>query len=910
MKGYGNTESSVGSNDISRRGFIKVAGISTVGLSAFGFLNLRFEGVSIVTNTEDPISGASPSQWAINELEKWLSTTGVIISKFDQLEKSKKGDLIIAVAGLDSVIARTLLKDSKTEIPKVDEAQGLIPVETNGRQVLLVCGFDVRGLVYALLELADRVRYSGHSMNSLNIEKPIVEKPANKIRSLNRLFVSVIEDKPWFNDREMWKNYLTMIATQRFNRFNLSLGIGYDFLQNVTDGYFLFAYPFLLSVPGYNVRIPELPDEERESNLEMLKFISEQTVTKGIQFQLGIWMHGYEWLNTKNPNYTVEGLTAETHGPYCRDAVRRLLQLCPAISGITFRVHGESGVTEGSYNFWKTVFDGVATCGRKVEIDMHAKGINDTMIDMAVATGMPVNVSPKYWAEHLGLPYHQADIREMEIPKSNRNAEGLMNLSAGSRSFTRYGYGDLFKENRQYGVLHRVWPGTQRLLLWGDPEMSSAHSKNFSFCGSAGVDLMEPLSFKGRRGSGIAGDRCAYLDSSLKPQWDWEKYLYSLRVFGRLAYNPETEAEVWRRFLDYQFGKASKPVELALAQASRILPLVTTVHGVSAGNNTYWPEIYINLSLTDPSAKNPYSDTPSPKIFGNVSPMDPQLFMSINDFADQILKGDCNGKYTPVEYAQWVEDYAENAEKHLNIAKASIKDSDTPEFRRLAIDVTILVGLGRFFGARFRSGVLYGIYTKSNDTKALELSLDLYRKARNFWAGLAEVAKNIYKPDITVGENDVIRGHWLDRLPAMDKDLGLLAEKVKLAKPLEIKEKNVTAAIQEAIGRPRRILIKCLHNKPVNFIPGEPLKLELSVEKTVASVTLYFRRVNHAERFKTLAMQPNGNNFQAIVPSEYTNSPYPLQYYFELKESQKKAFLFPGFNEKFTNQPYYVIRNV
>ena len=108
-------------------------------------------------------------------------------------------------------------------------------------------------------------------------------------------------------------------------------------------------------------------------------------------FQLGIWMHGYEWLNSPNPNYTIEGLTHGTHGAYCRDAVKLLLQSCPSISGITFRVHGESGVNEGSYNFWKTVFDGVADCGRKVEIDMHAKGINQTMIDTAVNTGMPVN---------------------------------------------------------------------------------------------------------------------------------------------------------------------------------------------------------------------------------------------------------------------------------------------------------------------------------------------------------------------------------------------------------------------------------------------------------------------------------------------------------------------------------------
>src|SRR6266478_502492 len=243
---------------------------------------------------------------------------------------------------------------------------------------------------------------------------------ANTVRSVTRLFTSDVEDKPWFNDREMWPQYLTMRATNRFNRFNLALGIGYDFIRQVTDAYFVFSYPFLMAVPGYKVRVPQLPDAERDQNLKMLQFISEQTVARGMQFQLGLWMHGYEWIDSPKPNYTIEGLTRETHGPYCRDAVRALLKACPAISGVTFRVHGESGVEEGSYEFWKTVFEGVSTCGRKVEIDMHSKGMDQTMLDIAVGSGMPIRLSPKYWAEHMGMTYHQADIRELEQPKPER----------------------------------------------------------------------------------------------------------------------------------------------------------------------------------------------------------------------------------------------------------------------------------------------------------------------------------------------------------------------------------------------------------------------------------------------------------------------------------------------------------
>jgi hypothetical protein len=888
---------------------MKLTGISAFGAFSLGYVNFKVKGISIVKDPADPIADSPPSQWALKELEDSLTSRGVNIYRCDLLSKARSGDLTIVVAGSDSILARQLLKDVKANVPAVPEALGLVPLSSDHKQVLLACGYDVRGLVYALLELADRVKHSDRPLDSLNIQKPVIEKTANTIRSLNRLFVSEIEDKPWYYDREMWKQYLTTLATHRFNRFNLSLGIGYDFLQNVTDAYFLFAYPFFLSVPGYNVRVPQLPDAERDKNLEMLKFISGETAARGIQFQLGIWMHGYEWLNSPNPNYTIEGLTHDTHGPYCRDAIRQLLQACPAISGVTFRIHGESGVSEGSYNFWKTIFDGVATCGRKVEIDMHAKGIDQTMIDSAVATGMPVNVSPKYWAEHLGLPYHQADIRAFEIPKAGQGATGLMSLSSGSRSFMRYGYGDLLKEDRRYGVLHRIWPGTQRLLLWGDPEMSAAHSKAFSFCGSVGVELMEPLSFKGRRGSGIAGDRCGYLDASLKPHWDWEKYHYSLRVFGRLAYNPNTEPDVWRRYLNKQFGAGAEAVELSLANASRILPIVLTTHGVSAANNLYWPEMYTNLSIADPNNKNPFFDTPSPKVFDNVSPMDPQLFLRINDFAEELFKGERSGKYSPIEYAQWIEDYADIASKYLAQAESQAIGNQRPEFRRMAIDVAILVGLGRFFGAKFRSGVLYALFEKSGNRTALELSLNAYQKARSFWAELANRARDVYKPDVTIGEDAVIRGHWLDRLPAIDKDIDIMTKKLEQTQSsTNILQNNVPLAIQEAMGRPLRTFSGCRHMQPERFKAGEPLDIELTVEKTVGSIRLYYRHVNHAERFETVEMLLTDKGYRATIPADYTNSPYPLLYYFELKEKPERAWLYPGFVTNLTNQPYFVVR--
>ncbi|MCX6628795.1 MAG: hypothetical protein NTW28_14335 [Candidatus Solibacter sp.] len=881
------------SSRFNRRQFIQTTALGAT--ASAGLPGAASRPVTIVIDPADPVATAPASRWAAGELTGALAARGVQARIVERVAQAAT-DLCIVASG-----------NQQGRAPSVPEALALGPAKIGGRDVLLAAGHDPRGLVYALLELADRVQNSSDPAAALAVPAQIAERPANVVRSVTRLFTSDVEDKPWYNDREMWPRYFTMLAAQRFNRFNLSFGIGYDFLRNVTDGYFLFAYPFLLDVPGYKVRVPQLPNSERDRNLEMLKFISEQTVARGMDFQLGIWMHGYEWLNSPHPNYTIEGLNAETHGPYCRDAVRALLKALPAVSGVTFRVHGESGVEEGSYQFWKTVFEGVATCGHKVEIDMHAKGMDQTMMDIAVATGLPVKISPKYWGEHFGMPYHQADIREAERPKSGRDATGLMKFSAGSRSFLRYGYGDLLREDRKWGVLHRIWPGTQRLLLWGDPLTAAAHSRAFGFCGSDGVEIMEPLSFKGRRGSGIAGNRTGYADASLTPRWDWEKYEYGHRIWGRLLYNPDASPDTWGRHMTSRFGAAGPALASALASASRILPTITTAHAPSAGNNTYWPEVYLNHSLLDAAHPGPYTDSPSPKVFGTVSPLDPQLFARINDFADELLKGERGATYSPIEVAQWIEDYAAEASRQLAIAAAQATAKDRPEYRRMAIDIELQAALGRFFGAKFRAGVLYRIHEQTGSRAALEACLDRYRAAREIWAVLANRANGVYVSDITVGEVRQLRGHWLDRLPDIDKDIALVAALLEKASPAE-PTPAIKSAITEALGRPDREAISCTHAVPPRFRPGQSLDLGIAPEKKLATVRLYYRHVTQAERYESVAMTSLGSHWRATIPGAYTAGAYPIEYYFELRQSPAKATLHPGFAAGRANQPYFVVR--
>lgn len=862
----------------------------------------RVPSVWIARDLGDSLAKATPVQRAMERLGMALTARGVVARMVE--EAGSAMGLCIWVAGHEHPMARQILSRAGVDVPAAPEALGLVPGTRDGQRRILACGSDARGLAYALLELADRVEHAPDPIAALHISQPILERPANAVRSVCRFFTCEGEDKPWFTDRDFWRRYLALLMSQRFNRFSLALGLGYNRPSGIRDAYFYFPYPFfLVQVPGYSVRAVPLPNDEPARNLEMLRFISDEAAAVGLDFQLALWSHAYEYQNSPEATYRIEGLTPETHAPYCRDALRLLLEACPSITGITLRVHGESGIPEGSYDFWKTVFDGVAQCGRSVEIDMHAKGLEPRMMDIALATGLPVKISPKFWAEHMGLPYHQAAIRPHERPTEGPGREGFA-FSTGSRRFLRYGYGDLLREDRPYGVIHRIWPGTQRVLLWGDPLFAAAYSRASSFCGSDGTEVCEPLSFKGRMGSGGPGPRDGYADPSLHPEGgDFEKYRYTYRIWGRLLYNPEADPDTWRRFLRQEYGAASEAVEQALAQASRILPLVTVAHHPSASNNTYWPELYTNMPFRE-ALPHPYGDTPSPKRFGTVSPLDPQLFTSVDECAEELARNEKSGRYSPLDVADWLEEWANAAGRHLSEAEARAADATDPAFRRLAIDVATQADLGCFFAKKLRAGVLQSFYRLTGDRGALVAAVETYREAVAAWATLATRTRGVYVEDLTFGTQPHLRGHWADRLPALEADLADLEQQLRES------ESPSPDATPFTLPKPQEVpKVPLQHAPPSSFQRGEAISIRIAVgEERNLSVRLYFRRVNQAEEWRATDMVLHNGTFVAVIPADYTDSPFAIQYYFVVRLAPDCAWIYPGLGEDRTQQPYYVVR--
>jgi hypothetical protein len=172
---------------------------------------------------------------------------------------------------------------------------------------------------------------------------------------------------------------------------------------------------------------------------------------------------------------------------------------------------------------------------------------------------------------------------------------------------------------------------------------------------------------------------------------------------------------------------------------------------------------------------------------------------------------------------------------------------------------------------------------------------------------MAERAQRVYRADITFGEIPVRRGHWIDRLPAIDKDLATMeASHFDSAVAAGVNAELTTSAIRAAMDRPSRASVKCDHSPPNSFQPGKSVSIDLKPDGPVTTARLHYRHVDQAERWQTLEMDRDGRGFRAAIPADYTKSRFALEYYFELRRDAATVSLHPGFTANLSNQPYFV----
>ena len=174
-----------------------------------------------------------------------------------------------------------------------------------------------------------------------------------------------------FYDERYWSRYFDTLAANRFNRFMIVFG--YE-----NGGFLAPPYPYFFDTPGFpGVHMVDLTPEQQTRNLAALNRLIELAHARGIRVTLGIWDHiyrggvqagGADWLN-KTPGGTnpsaVAGVTLDNVNAYMLASVKELLARVPAVDGLQFRVHEESGLAnEGMEGLWHDVFAAVEAPGR------------------------------------------------------------------------------------------------------------------------------------------------------------------------------------------------------------------------------------------------------------------------------------------------------------------------------------------------------------------------------------------------------------------------------------------------------------------------------------------------------------------------------------------------------------------
>jgi hypothetical protein len=306
----------------------------------------------------------------------------------------------------------------------------------------------------------------------------------------------------------------------------------------------------------------------------------------------------------------------------------------------------------------------------------------------------------------------------------------------------------------------------------------------------------------------------------------------------------------------------------------------------------------------------PYYDTPAPPRFQTVETFDRRFFQRMDEAARILIEGRTDGRYSPMEVATWLEALATGAMADLDRARAA--SPATPELRRLATDVTILSSLGRFFAAKFRAGVLWGLHLAADDAVAGAEAIKAYRSARDAWR-TATAAGSVYADDIGYGMEPWLRGHWKDQLPAIDADIADLERALgdvngpAGGSKTHVPAERRFAALGQALTTAQRPATSCRHTPPAPFGRGNALALTLESSEEVQNARLHYRHVSQAEEWQEADMAPIGGGFAASIPAAYTDSPYALQYYFELR-TQTGATMWPGLAPTLDDVPYFVLR--
>ena len=111
-------------------------------------------------------------------------------------------------------------------VPKPDQPEALVvkKLTVDGGPTLVICGADARGLMYGLLDTAERISPDPQAEDPFALIRDIRESPRVKERAVSMYTMQ----RRWFEqrlfDERHWQRWFALLAESRINSFVVIFG--------------------------------------------------------------------------------------------------------------------------------------------------------------------------------------------------------------------------------------------------------------------------------------------------------------------------------------------------------------------------------------------------------------------------------------------------------------------------------------------------------------------------------------------------------------------------------------------------------------------------------------------------------------------------------------------------------------
>lgn len=845
--------------------------------------------ITIETCTEP----TGPEAHGLGRLRSALAAAGIKVADVHEATAIEAPHVHLMVGRTSHPAIQAAAAGSGLRLPSEPEATFFQPLPERAAATLLAGGADAAGVMYALLELADRIRCRG--LAALSKPDPFLEKASLRIRGVDR-FLSGHLDEDWFHSEDFWAYFLDRLAAARLNRFVLVTGFDTAWMSP--------PYPFFLDIPGFEaVTVEGLAPGRKAANLARLRRIGRDCADRAITFFFGIWQQT-PW--QQGQSQLVAGLPPDEDAlaEFCAAGLRELLVQCPEIAGIHLRVNHEAGVGTQTTpeGFWNTLTDAVADCGRPAKLDLRAKGLSDGMIRHALDRGLDLGVPTKYWCEQTGLPHHLTQMRSEELAR-------LENLNHARR----YSYADLLRRPRRHQIIYRLWNlGGTNLFWWGNSEYVRRFCASLAVGEAPGFEFSCPLSLKGGHEVHHREPWPVRIDpAEVSHTCEDERYWIQYLLFGRIGYDPAVADSVFLRDFEQRFGpEAGGQLSGAGAAASLVLPLVTAAHMPVHPMACYWPELSTGGALFATNQANPHFREVT---YGAAEPSDSGLFYGIDAYATDLLENAVADKFTPLQVARWLRSLAADTRSALEAAARASDRRPGPEWKAARTDLSMLADLADYHAEKIHAAVHLALFGTGSAESHRRAALVHLKRARSHWQALAERGTHAFRDPLEFRAGTAVgrTGHWRHLTTEIDRDLDCLttlkpgSQAAAHSLPEAATAGSTTPAFQDGrLPGELEVAERAVAGRSIRVVYRPPISPDPAMV-----FRLRYRRTNQLEgAFLSLPLLREADGFAASIPAHYVTPEFDQLVYVTGRCDRWETRMLPGLFHPEAPLPYRLIR--